>query len=138
MISPIVSRAFGQVSLLAKLLRRVIKVRFLVVGIVLATVSGGLLPATARASTLATAAPAITAILPASGPVAGGTTVTITGAAFTGATKVVFGADAATSFTVKSATEITAVSPAQSPCADNIRVTTPGGTSPVASADKFT
>src|ERR1019366_7947378 len=58
-------------------------------------------------------APAVTSISPSSGPTTGGTTVTITGTNFTGATKVGFGAVAATSFTVVSSTEITAVSPAQ-------------------------
>jgi len=48
----------------------------------------------------------------ASGPTSGGTTVTITGKAFTGATKVLFGANLAKSFTVTSATSITAISPA--------------------------
>ena len=57
--------------------------------------------------------PPVTAVSPNSGPQAGGTTVTITGTGFTGATKVVFGTVAATSFTVVSATQITAVSPAQ-------------------------
>ena len=47
--------------------------------------------------------PAVTGISPASGPAAGGTTVTITGTGFTGATAVDFGATAATSFTINSA-----------------------------------
>jgi hypothetical protein len=51
----------------------------------------------------------ITSFTPTSGPV--GTPVTITGTAFTGATKVTFGGVAATSFTVKSATQITATVP---------------------------
>ena len=54
----------------------------------------------------------ITEITPPGGPTAGGTTVTITGACFTGATGVFFGTTAATSFTVVSDTQITAVSPA--------------------------
>jgi hypothetical protein len=49
---------------------------------------------------------------PDSGPVAGGTTVRIVGACFTGATSVVFGGVPATSFTVNSDTLITAVAPA--------------------------
>ena len=58
------------------------------------------------------ASPVVSAIAPPSGPTAGGTPVTITGAGFTGATAVNFGGTAATSFTVVSDTEITAVSPA--------------------------
>jgi hypothetical protein len=50
---------------------------------------------------------------------------------------VVFGAIAATSFTVVSDTEITAVSPAQTG-SHNIIVTTPYGISPFVAADVFT
>ena len=57
--------------------------------------------------------PTVTAVSPTSGPTAGGTTVTITGTNFTGATKVALRHVAATSFTVVSSTQITAVSPAQ-------------------------
>ncbi|GAB3799138.1 hypothetical protein GCM10028798_12080 [Humibacter antri] len=49
---------------------------------------------------------------PGSGPESGGTTVTITGQCFTGATSVMFGNTPATSFTVNSDTQITAVTPA--------------------------
>src|SRR5439155_12523856 len=48
------------------------------------------------------AAPAVTGINPASGPEAGGTTVTIDGSGFTGATDVQFGGTAAVSMTVDS------------------------------------
>jgi hypothetical protein len=82
--------------------------------------------------------PSVSGISPTSGPTTGGTTVTITGANFTGATKVVFGAVAATSFTVVSSTEITAVSPAQAAGFHNIYVTTPNGTSAPVTADQFT
>jgi hypothetical protein len=82
--------------------------------------------------------PAITAISPASGPAAGGTTVTITGSGFSGATKVTFGSVAAVSFSVSSANTITAVSPAQGAASYNISVTTPVGTSPTVSADLYT
>jgi hypothetical protein len=54
--------------------------------------------------------PTIASIVPNSGPAAGGTTVTITGRYFTGATAVRFGANAAI-FTVDSDTQITAISP---------------------------
>ena len=81
--------------------------------------------------------PTIASISPSSGPVAGGTTITIRGSSFTGASKVLFGAVAASSFTVNSATQITAVSPAGSGTVD-VRVTTPGGTSATGTADRFT
>ena len=51
-------------------------------------------------------------VTPDTGPTTGGTTVTIIGSCFTGATGVFFGTTAATSFTVISDTEIRAVSPA--------------------------
>ena len=81
--------------------------------------------------------PTIASISPTSGPLAGGTTITIRGSSFTGASKVLFGAVAASSFTVNSATQITAVSPAGSGTVD-VRVTTPGGTSATSNADRFT
>ena len=72
--------------------------------------------------------PTVTAISPASGPTAGGTSVTITGTNFTGATAVTIGGAAATSVVVVSATSITAVTPAGTAGAQNVAVTTPGGT----------
>lgn len=81
--------------------------------------------------------PAVTAISPSNGPVAGGTSVTITGANFTGATSVRLGSINATSFTVNSATSITATAPVGAGTVD-VTVTTAGGTSPVSPADQFT
>ncbi len=75
-------------------------------------------------------------VQPSSGPVAGDTTVTITGSHFTGATAVMFGANSATSFTVDSGRTITAVSPAGTGTV-NVTVTTPEGTSRTVAADKF-
>jgi len=79
----------------------------------------------------------VTGISPSSGPSAGGTSVAITGAGFTGATAVKFGATAATSFTVNSDTSISAFAPAGSGTVD-VTVTAPGGTSATSSADQFT
>jgi hypothetical protein len=84
-----------------------------------------------------TYAPTVTGLSPSSGPGAGGTSVTITGTGFTGATAVDFGTTAATSFTVNSATSITAMSPAGTGTV-NVTVTTPSGTSATSSADQFT
>ncbi|PKL70924.1 MAG: hypothetical protein CVV30_01180, partial [Methanomicrobiales archaeon HGW-Methanomicrobiales-1] len=58
------------------------------------------------------AAPTITSLIPASGPVVGGTVITITGTGFTGATAVNFGTTAGTSLTVASATQLNVTSPA--------------------------
>src|SRR5690606_10628970 len=65
----------------------------------------------------------------AAGPVAGGTTVTITGVNFTDATAVAFDGDAAASFTVDSDTRITAVSPPRAAGPARVQVTTPAGAS---------
>jgi hypothetical protein len=85
-------------------------------------------------------APSVTAVTPSSGPTVGGTTVTITGAGFSGATKVAFGGVLATNFTVVSATEISAVTPARAAGTRPVLVTTAlGGTSPSAGpSDEFT
>jgi hypothetical protein len=81
--------------------------------------------------------PAITSIAPATGPVAGGQTVTITGTNLTGATTVKFGTALAASFTVVSSTKITAVTPAHAAGLAAIRVITAGGTSPAVTADRY-
>ena len=83
------------------------------------------------------AAPKITSISPSSGPKAGGTSVTITGTGFTGATTVRFGSVAAM-FRLNSSTKITAVAPAQSAATRDIQVTTPGGVSATSAADRYT
>jgi hypothetical protein len=83
-------------------------------------------------------APAVTGLSPTSGTASGGTSVTITGAGFTGATAVDFGTTAATSFTVGNGTTITAVSPAGTAGVVDVTVTTPGGKSATSTADKFT
>jgi hypothetical protein len=83
------------------------------------------------------ATPTVTSVSPTSGPPSGGTPVTITGTALTGATAVAFGATAAASFSVDSDTSITATSPAGSGTV-HVTVMTPGGTSVTSSADQFT
>ncbi len=83
-------------------------------------------------------APTVSSISLTSGSTAGGTSVTITGTDFSGATSVMFGSVAASSFTVNSATSITAITPAGSAGAVDITVTTAGGTSATSSADQFT
>jgi hypothetical protein len=82
--------------------------------------------------------PTITTISPASGPAAGGTSVTITGTGFlAGGATVAFGASAATNVVVVSDTQITATAPAGSGTA-NVTVTTSAGTSPAVPAGAFT
>src|SRR6516162_2503748 len=83
--------------------------------------------------------PQVISIAPTSGSGSGGTTVTINGFNFTGATAVYFGSSLATSFTVVSSTQITAISPAMlSGGVVDITVTTPYGTSVINSGDQYT
>lgn len=84
--------------------------------------------------------PTLILIGPASGPLAGGTTVTIAGRELEGATAVKFGPNAASAnFTVDASDKITAVSPpAAQPGTVDVTVTTPGGTSAPIPADQFT
>jgi hypothetical protein len=88
-------------------------------------------------TTSACPAPTVTSISPTSGTTVGGTTITINGTNFTGATAVNFGASAAASFTINSVTSITATSPAGSGTVD-ITVTTLDGTSSIGVADQYT
>ncbi|MDR3508545.1 MAG: IPT/TIG domain-containing protein, partial [Caulobacteraceae bacterium] len=83
---------------------------------------------TTASLTVQASAPSVSGVSPTSGPAAGGTSVTITGASFTGATAVDFGSTAASSFTVNSSTSITAVAPAGSGVVD-VTVTGPAGVS---------
>lgn len=83
-----------------------------------------------------TAGPVVTSITPNSGPIAGGTLVTITGTGFTGATSVTFGGTAVTP-TVSSSTSITVLSPAKAAGTVDVLVITPLGTSANTAADNF-
>jgi len=71
-------------------------------------------------------APIVTALSPTSGPVAGGTLVTITGSNFTGAMSVTFGGKT-TTFHIISDTEITATSPPHAAGAVSVVVHSPAG-----------
>ena len=83
-------------------------------------------------------APTVTMISPATGPIAGGTQVTVTGTGFSSTATVSFGTDAATNVTVKSSTELVATSPAHSAGPVDVVVTDATGTSATSSADVFT
>ncbi|MFF9785189.1 IPT/TIG domain-containing protein, partial [Streptomyces nigrescens] len=72
-------------------------------------------------------APVVTSVSPAQGAPAGGTSVTITGSGFTGATMVRFGANG-TTFVIVSDTQITAKTPAGAGTVQ-VTVTAPTGTS---------
>jgi subtilase family serine protease len=80
--------------------------------------------------------PTVTGLSTATGPAAGGTSVTITGTNLTDGTVVDFGSNPATSVVVVSSTQITAVSPAGTGTVD-VTVTGPGGVSATSPADHF-
>ena len=85
-------------------------------------------------------APAVTSLSPASGPEAGGTSVTLTGSGFSGASAVYFGTTVVSSFFISgSGSTITVTSPAaSSPGTVSVTVVNPYGTSAVSAADAFT
>jgi hypothetical protein len=82
-------------------------------------------------------APTVTKLSVKAGPSVGGTSVTITGTEFTGATTVAFGGGSATSFQVNSATSITALSPPGATGPVNVTVTNAGGSSTISTKDRF-
>ena len=71
-------------------------------------------------------APTVSSVSPNSGPIAGGTAVTITGTNFAAGATVKFGATAATNVVVVSSTSITATTPAGSAGAVTVTVTVNG------------
>ena len=84
-------------------------------------------------NTVAAITTSVTSLSPNSGPASGGTTVTISGNGFTGATSVKFGSTAATSYSVVNSTTITAVSPAGTGTVDVTVTTTVGHPRPTRS-----
>ncbi len=94
-------------------------------------------PADYLPAVLTTPPPTVAAVGPCVGIPAGGTTVTVIGSGFTGATQVTFGANAAANLIVLSDTQLTVTSPAgvaavppASPQPVDVQVTTPAGSSP--------
>jgi hypothetical protein len=86
---------------------------------------------------IAALTPVVKKIAPKKGAPSGGTTVTITGSGFSGASAVHFGSTPAASFEVTSSTSIIAVSPAHTAGTADLTVTTPGGTSALVKGDRF-
>jgi len=72
--------------------------------------------------------PTVSSVSPNAGPLAGGTTATITGANFASPATVMFGSAAATNVTVVSSTSISAVTPAGSAGIVSVAVTSNGQT----------
>jgi hypothetical protein len=82
--------------------------------------------------------PLVHSVVPDTGPDSGGTTVTINGVGFTGATAVDFGSGNPATYTVNTDNQITATAPEGSTGPVDVTVTTPVGTSPTSSSDQFT
>jgi hypothetical protein len=94
---------------------------------------------TANGPADSTAGPSVTDVSPASGPTAGGTTVTVTGSGFTGATAVSFGSDPGLDLSIASDTQLTVTAPPTATSgAVDVTVATPSGTSATGEADQFT
>ena len=87
-------------------------------------------------SAFTVAVPVVTSVSSDFGPTDGGTTVTIAGSDFTGASAVSFGAREAETFTVDSEDSISAVTPQGAGSVD-VTVTTPAGTSETGPNDRF-
>src|SRR5690606_37574722 len=83
---------------------------------------------------IAGAPPTLVAVSPASGPIQGGTGITLRGEDLTGATSVLIGGIAATAVTVVGPNEITATTPANAAGSVDVSVTTPGGTASLQAA----
>jgi YD repeat-containing protein len=108
------------------------------VDVTVTTVGGTSTASTADQFTYLDAVPAVTGINPATGPVNGGTYVTITGTGLTDLAAVRFGDTPSTFFAATSDTAAYAYAPARAAGAVDVTVTTPGGTSTTSAADLFT
>jgi len=82
--------------------------------------------------------PTISGIAPASGAVAGGDVVTISGTNLDGVTAVMFGSTSASRFTLDSPTQITAVAPPAPAGTVAVGAVSPGGASAPVEADRYT
>jgi len=82
-------------------------------------------------------APTVTKLSAKTGPAAGGTSVTISGSAFTPGSEVRFGSATASTVTVVSSKSITTVSPPGTTGAVNVSVVTPNGASAAGSKSRF-
>ncbi len=78
------------------------------------------------------------AVLPNSGPLAGGNTVTVLGTFLTGAGIVAFGGTPGTTISVKTANLLTVVAPPGAAGTVDVQVATPAGKSPLGPSDHYT
>ncbi len=81
--------------------------------------------------------PAVSKVLPKNGPVAGGTSVRVSGSGFSATATVKFGSATASGVKVESSTSLVAVSPPAARGTVDVTVTTEAGTSPAVKQDHF-
>ena len=82
--------------------------------------------------------PVVTSVTPSSGPLAGGTTVTIAGSRLADVTGVTFGGTAASALAVISDSQVQATAPAHAAGPVDVQATDVAGTSPSVAGDAFT
>ncbi len=82
--------------------------------------------------------PVVTSVTPSSGPLAGGTTVTIAGSRLADVTGVTFGGTAASALAVISDSQVQATAPAHAVGPVDVQATDVAGTSPSVAGDAFT
>src|SRR5215831_14704211 len=112
----------------------------LAVGAALVGLLGGVAAAPAAAQPMVPwrTVPTVNGVSPASGPIIGGTVVTITETVFTAGATVAFGANAATNVQFVNSTTLKATSPAGAALGKvDVTVTTAGGTSATSALDQF-
>jgi hypothetical protein len=80
----------------------------------------------------------VTGVGPDSGPTTGGTTVSVSGSGFTGATSVTFGGVGGSGLSVQSNTSLTVTSPPGAAGTVDVVVSTPGASSATNPSDEFT
>ncbi len=84
-------------------------------------------------------APSVSSVAPSSGPLTGGTTVTVVGSNFVpGLSSVLFGNVPSSAVVVSSPAQLTATTPANCAGTYDLRVVTPAGASPMVPEDHFT
>jgi hypothetical protein len=105
---------------------------------VVVTTKGGSSAASAASAYTYVPLPTVASVTPASGPVAGGQAVTVTGTNLTGATAIHFGTAQATPQAGGTDTSLTTTTPAGTAGAVDVTVVTDGGTSAISDGDKYT
>ena len=102
------------------------------------TTPAGTSPISTRSTFAFDAVPTVTALSARTATTPGGTVLTLTGTGLTRASSVLFGTTPGTALTRLRATQVRVTVPAHAAGSVDVRVITPGGTSPVTVAGRFT